>query len=97
MSVCNTVATGYIGAHEAKLVSEQLGPTRVTYRDESRLVRLAGTDAEPVRADVLDRAALRRAFRGCATVIHCAGLVAARPAGLVCNWWSWCLRRSSGA
>ena len=85
MSVCVTGATGYIGAHVAKLVSERLGPPRVTYRDESRLARLAGTEAEPVRADVLDRAALRRAFRGCTTVIHCAGLVAARPAELV---WS---------
>jgi dihydroflavonol-4-reductase len=85
VSVCITGATGYIGAHVAKLVSERLGPPRVTYRDEGRLARLAGTEAEPVRADVLDRAALRRAFRGCATVIHCAGLVAARPAELV---WS---------
>ena len=83
MSVCITGATGYIGAHVAKLASERIGPVRVTYRDEGRLARLAGTKAELVRADVLDRAALRRAFRGCTTVIHCAGLVAARPAELV--------------
>jgi dihydroflavonol-4-reductase len=85
VSVCVTGATGYIGAHVAKLAAERLGPLRVTYRDEGRLERLAGTAAEPVRADVLDRAALRRAFRGCSTVIHCAGLVAARPTELV---WS---------
>jgi dihydroflavonol-4-reductase len=85
VSVCVTGATGYIGAHVAKLAAERLGPLRVTYRDEGRLERLAGTDAEPVRADVLDRGALRRAFRGCTTVIHCAGFVAARPAQLV---WS---------
>jgi dihydroflavonol-4-reductase len=85
VSVCVTGATGYIGAHVASLAAELLGPVRVTYRDEGRLDRLAGTDAEPVRADVLDRAALRRAFRGCTTVIHCAGRVAARPAELV---WS---------
>jgi dihydroflavonol-4-reductase len=83
VSVCVTGATGYIGAYVAKLASEELGPLRVTYRDEARLTRLAGTDADAVRADVLDRAALRRAFRGCSTVIHCAGLVAARPAELV--------------
>ena len=35
---------------------------------------------EPVRADVLDRAALRRAFRGCEVVFHCAGYVGSRPA-----------------
>ena len=73
MTVCVTGATGYIGAHVAKLAAERLGPLRVTYRDEGRLERLAGTEAEPVRADVLDRGALRRAFRGCTTVIHCAG------------------------
>ena len=83
MSVCVTGATGYIGAHVAREASERLGPLRVTYRDERRLDRLAGIDAEPVRADVLDRAALRRAFRGCTTVIHCAGFVASRPVELV--------------
>jgi dihydroflavonol-4-reductase len=34
---------------------------------------------EPVKADVLDRAALRRAFRGCDTVYHCAGYVGSHP------------------
>jgi nucleoside-diphosphate-sugar epimerase len=37
VSVCVTGATGFIGAHVAKLVSERLGPPRVTYRDERRL------------------------------------------------------------
>jgi dihydroflavonol-4-reductase len=83
VSVCVTGATGFIGAHVARLASERLGPPRVTYRDERRLERLAGTEAEPVRADVLDRGALRRAFRGCTTVFHCAGLVASRPVELV--------------
>jgi nucleoside-diphosphate-sugar epimerase len=53
---------------------------RVTYREEGRLTRLGETEAEPVRADVLDRAALRRAFRGCDTVFHCAGFVGSHPA-----------------
>jgi dihydroflavonol-4-reductase len=52
----------------------------VTYRDEARLGRLAGTEVDAVRADVLDRSALRRAFRGCELVFHCAGFVGARPA-----------------
>ena len=80
MSVCITGATGFIGAHLAELASESLGSVRVTYRDESRLDRLGSADVEPVRADVLDRAALRRAFRGCDTVFHAAGYVASRPA-----------------
>ena len=66
MTVCVTGATGYIGAHVAKLAAERLGPLRVTYRDEGRLERLAGTEAEPVRADVLDRGALRRAWQAAA-------------------------------
>ena len=79
MTVCITGATGFIGAHVAELASG-LASVRVTYRDEARLTRLADTDAEPVRADVLDRAALRRAFRGCDTVFHCAGYVSSHPA-----------------
>ena len=52
---------------------------RVTYRDEGRLARLRGLEVEAVRADVLDRGALRRAFRGCELVFHAAGYVASRP------------------
>jgi dihydroflavonol-4-reductase len=77
---CITGATGFIGGHVARLQSEAGAPPRVTYRDESRLERLAGLDVDPVRADALDRAALRRAFRGCELVFHTAGYVASRPA-----------------
>jgi dihydroflavonol-4-reductase len=82
-AVCITGATGFIGAHVARLASEEGGPPRVTYRDEVSLTRLADVDVEPVKADVLDRAALRRAFRGCEVVFHAAGLVASRPANEV--------------
>ena len=82
MTVCVTGATGFIGSHVAQLASGS-GPVRVTYRDEARLTRLGGAPVEPVRADVLDRAALRRAFRGCETVFHCAGFVGSHPADRV--------------
>ena len=78
MTACVTGATGFIGAHVAHLAS-QSGPVRVTYRDEARLTRLGDAPVDPVRADVLDRAALRRAFRGCDTVYHCAGFVGSHP------------------
>lgn len=78
MTACVTGATGFIGAHVAKLASKS-GPVRITYRDEARLTRLGGADVEPVKADILDRAALRRAFRGCELVHHCAGYVASHP------------------
>ena len=79
MTVCVTGSTGFIGAHVAKLAAEAYGPPRITYRDEQRLGRLGGLEVEPVKADVLDRAALRRAFRGCEMVFHAAGLVGSRP------------------
>ena len=79
MTVCVTGATGFIGAHVARTCVRR-GPVRVTYRDEARLTRLGDIEAEPVQADVLDRAALRRAFRGCDTVFHCAGYVGSHPA-----------------
>lgn len=75
-----TGATGFIGAHVARLLAEQGAQVRVTHRDAARLGRLAGTDVEPVEADVLDRAALRRAFRGAGVVFHAAGMVGTRPA-----------------
>ena len=83
MTVCVTGATGFIGSHLAQLASESLGPVRVTYRDERRLERLGHTEVEPIRADVLDRGALRRAFRGCEIVFHAAGYVGSRPSSRV--------------
>jgi dihydroflavonol-4-reductase len=76
---CVTGATGFVGGHVARLLAESGDRTRVTYRDEARLERLSAVDLEPVRADVLDRAALRRAFRGCEIVFHTAGYVGSRP------------------
>ena len=77
--VCVTGATGFVGAHVARLLAERGDEVRVTFRDPARLERLWGVDFEPVKADVLDRAALRRAFKDCETVYHAAGLVASRP------------------
>ena len=78
--VCVTGATGYIGAHVAKLAADSFDELRVTYRSEWHLADL---DAEPVKADVTDRASLRRAFKGCEVVFHTAGLVASRPVARV--------------
>jgi dihydroflavonol-4-reductase len=79
VTVCITGATGFIGAHLAKLAAESYGTPRVTYRDEARLARLGGLEVDAVKADVLDRGALRRAFKGCEIVFHAAGLVGSRP------------------
>jgi dihydroflavonol-4-reductase len=80
VTVCVTGATGFIGSHVTKLSAELHGPPRVTYRDDTRLAGLTDVvEVEPVKADVLDRGALRRAFRGCEIVFHAAGYVASRP------------------
>jgi dihydroflavonol-4-reductase len=79
MNVCVTGATGFIGAHVARLEAERGSVVKVTYRNEARLGRLGDVEAEPVRADVLDRGAMRRAVRGCEVVFHTAGFVGANP------------------
>src|SRR5215211_3502827 len=76
---CITGATGFIGGHVARLKSEAGARPRVTYRHEGRLERLRELDVEPVRAEALDRAALRRSFRDCDVVFHTAGYVGSRP------------------
>ena len=78
--VAVTGATGFIGAHVAKLLAQAGAEVRVTHRDPARLERLGELDVKPVQADVLDRAALRRAFRGARVVFHTAGFVGTRPA-----------------
>jgi dihydroflavonol-4-reductase len=52
----------------------------VVYRDESRLGRLGALEHEAVKADLFDRAALRRAMRECELLFHVAGFVGSRPA-----------------
>lgn len=78
--VAVTGATGFIGAHVARLLAERGAEVRVTHRDPARLGRLLDLDVEPVQANVLDRAALRRAFKGARVVFHAAGFVGTRPA-----------------
>ena len=63
----------------ARLLVEQGHEVRATYREGSRLDGLAALDVEPVKADVLDRAAIRRAVRRCDLVFHTAGYVGSNP------------------
>ena len=79
MRVCLTGSTGFVGTHVARLLVEAGHELRVTYRDGRRLERLGDLDVEAVRADVLDRAAMRRAAKGVDVLFHCAGVVGARP------------------
>lgn len=78
-----TGATGFVGGHLTRLLAEEGHEVRVTYRDDGRLGRLGQLDVSPVKADVLDRGALRRAMRGCDVVFHAAGFVGSKPVARV--------------
>lgn len=79
MKVCVTGATGFVGAHVAAALARRGDDVRVTFRDRARLGRLGGVECEPIRADILDPAAMRRAMRGVEVAFHTAGLVGSRP------------------
>jgi dihydroflavonol-4-reductase len=74
-----TGATGFVGGHVARLLAERGDEVTVTYRDPERLARLRDLDVREVKADVLDRAGLRRAMRDAEIVFHTAGYVGSKP------------------
>jgi dihydroflavonol-4-reductase len=69
-----TGATGFIGSHLTKLLVERGDEVHVTVRHGSRMHGLEGLDVQPVKADILDRRAIRRAMRGIERVFHVAGM-----------------------
>lgn len=83
MRICVTGGTGFVGGHVVRELVERGDEVRVTFRDERRLERLAALQPDPVRADVLDRAAMRRAVKGCGLLFHTAGVVGSSPADAV--------------
>src|SRR3954451_4039561 len=84
MRVCVTGATGFLGAHIARLLCERGDEVKVTSRDPARLTMLAALETRQARADVRDYRALRRAFKGAEVVFHTAGYVGSRPTD-----WAW--------
>ena len=68
-----TGATGFIGSHVARLLVQRGDDVVATVRAGSRLERLEGIAVSAVRADILDRRAVRRAMRGVDRVFHIAG------------------------
>ncbi len=78
-----TGATGFVGGHVARALAERGDEVTATYRDPERLARLRDLEVREAKADILDRAALRRAMRGCEIVFHTAGYVGSKPADQV--------------
>jgi dihydroflavonol-4-reductase len=83
MKAVVTGATGFVGGHVARLLSERGDEVTATYRDPERLSRLRELDVREAKADVLDRASLRRAMRGSEVVFHTAGYVGSKPPDVV--------------
>lgn len=78
-TVCVTGATGFVGTHVARALSERGDHVRAGYRNPKRLELLQGFDFEPVEGEVLDMDAMRHAIRGCDVLFHVAGFVASKP------------------
>jgi dihydroflavonol-4-reductase len=68
-----TGATGLIGSEVARQLAARGDELRLTVRAESNIEPIAGVEAQTVRADILDRRAIRRAMRGVDRVFHVAG------------------------
>jgi dihydroflavonol-4-reductase len=75
-----TGASGFLGAHTARLLCRRGDSVRVTCRNPERLNGLGDVGARPRSADICDFDALRRAFDGTEVVFHTAGFVGSRPA-----------------
>jgi dihydroflavonol-4-reductase len=83
MRVCVTGATGFLGAHIVRLLSERGDEVHVTSRHPERLA-LPALGTRRKSADVCDYHALRRAFTGAEIIFHTAGYVGSRPTD-----WAW--------
>ena len=74
-----TGATGFIGSAVARALARRGDELRLVVREGARIDGIEGLEYEAVRADLLDRRALRRAVTGVERVFHCAGLTSLRP------------------
>jgi len=67
-----------VGSHVVRQLADRGDDLKLVLRRTSRRDNLAGIDAKIVVADLLDRAAVRRAMRGVDRVFHAAGLTSLR-------------------
>jgi dihydroflavonol-4-reductase len=72
MKVFLTGATGFVGAHVARHLTERGAQLRVLVRATSNLANLEGIDAETVVGDLLQPETLRSSIRGCDALMHVA-------------------------
>ena len=67
-----TGATGFLGSHVARVLSQQGAELRLLVRPTSNLRNLEGLNAETVTGDLRDPASFEKAMAGCDTVFHVA-------------------------
>lgn len=72
MPIFITGATGFLGSHVARVLSEQGSDLRLLIRPTSNLKNLEGLKAETATGDLRDPASLEKAMSGCDTVFHVA-------------------------
>lgn len=72
LKVFLTGATGFLGAHVARVLAAQGAQLRLLVRPTSDLRNLAGIDADQVTGDLRDPASIEHAMAGCDTVFHVA-------------------------
>ncbi len=67
-----TGATGFLGSHVARVLSDQGADLRLLVRPTSNLKNLEGLNAETATGDLRDLASLEKAMSGCEVVFHVA-------------------------
>jgi dihydroflavonol-4-reductase len=67
-----TGATGFLGSHVARTLSDHGADLRLLVRPTSNLKNLEGLHAETAPGDLRDPASLEKAMQGCDTVFHVA-------------------------
>ena len=67
-----TGATGFLGAHVARVLAEQGADLRLLVRPTSDLHNIEGLEAERVTGDLRSAASLEKAVAGCEVVFHVA-------------------------
>jgi len=67
-----TGATGFLGAHVARVLAEQGADLRLLVRPTSDLRNLEGINADRVTGDLRSAASLEKAVAGCEVVFHVA-------------------------
>lgn len=80
--IAMTGASGFVGGHLVSLLQQQADHLRVLVRDPARLRKIddPAQKIEIVRGDLSQAGQLSELCRGADTLVHCAGLIAARSA-----------------